>query len=388
MLKSKIYKSMPVTLGILGGGQLAKMLASAAYRLGLNVAVIENHSDSPAGDMTKADYYRGWDNSEDLARFIEKSDIITLENEFISPDILEYIEKYRTVYPSSKTMRLVQDKLIQKETFQNAGLPLPKYQNIETLEQAHNFGDTYGFPFVIKARKYGYDGYGNATVFNKESVTEAWNRFNSSGTIRPLMAESFVDFTKELAVIVARNKSGQKEVYPCVETIQYRHICHEVIAPAEVDENIKKEARQIALKSVEAIDGIGVFGVEMFLCANGEVLLNEIAPRPHNSGHYTIEACQTSQFENSIRAVCDLPLGSSNMIVPAACMVNLLGQKDCDGTPADVRELLGHANIWLHLYNKKKSRVGRKMGHINAVGNTQNEAITRARSAANAIIWE
>lgn len=388
MLKSKINKGMPVTLGILGGGQLAKMLASAAYRLGLNVAIIENHADSPAGDMTKYDFDKGWENSSELDRFIEKSDIITLENEFISPDILEYIEQFRAVYPSSKTMRLVQDKLIQKETFRNAGLPVPTFQIIESLEQAYGFGEANGYPYVIKARKYGYDGYGNATVFNKEAVAEAWNRFNNAQSIRPLMAETFVDFNKELAVIVARNKSGHKEVYPCVETVQYRHICHEVIAPAEIDENIRKTARQIALKSVEAIDGIGVFGVEMFLTAGGEVLLNEIAPRPHNSGHYTIEACQTSQFENCIRAVCDLPLGSSNMLVAAACMVNLLGQKDCDGTPADVRELLGHGNIWLHLYNKKKSRIGRKMGHINAVGNSQTEAIGRARSAANAIIWE
>lgn len=387
MLKSNTRKSQPLTLGILGGGQLAKMLASAAYRMGLNVAVIENHSLSPAGDMTKLDFSHGWDKTAELDSFIESSDIITLENEFIDPEILEYIEQKRTVFPSSKTMRLVQDKLIQKETFQNAGLPVPNFVKLDSLEQAQSFGENNGYPFVIKARKYGYDGYGNATVFDKETVGEAWAQFNNDTTTRPLMAESFVDFTKELAVIVARNSDGHKEVYPCVETVQYRHICHEVIAPAEIHESILKKAQQIASQSVESIDGIGVFGVEMFLTSSGEVLLNEIAPRPHNSGHYTIEACQTSQFENCIRAVCNLPLGSAKLIVPAACMVNLLGQKDGDGTPEDVRELLGHSNIWLHLYNKKKSRIGRKMGHITAVGKSQTEAIGRARSASNAIIW-
>ncbi|PKL84546.1 MAG: 5-(carboxyamino)imidazole ribonucleotide synthase [Ignavibacteriae bacterium HGW-Ignavibacteriae-1] len=387
MLKSNIRKGSPLTLGILGGGQLAKMLASAVYRMGLNVAVIENHAQSPAGDMTKLDFSSGWEATSELDAFIEASDIITLENEFIDPNILEYIEKRRTVYPSSATMRLVQDKLIQKQTFQSAGLPVPNFVQLDSLEQAISFGESNGFPFVVKARKYGYDGYGNATVFDKESLIEAWTRFHNDKVSRPLMAESFVDFTKELAVIVARNYNGHKEVYPCVETVQYRHICHEVIAPAEISESIMKKAQQIALQSVESIDGIGVFGVEMFLTTSGELLLNEIAPRPHNSGHYTIEACQTSQFENCIRAVCNLPLGSAKLIVPAACMVNLLGQIDGEGTPDDVRELLGHTNIWLHLYNKKKSRIGRKMGHITAVGNTQTEAIGRARSASNAITW-
>ncbi len=147
------------------------------------------------------------------------------------------------------------------------------------------------------------------------------------------MAEEFIEFTKELAVIVARNEAGEVEVYPCVETVQYRHICHEVIAPAEISEENRNQARQIALKSVNSINGVGVFGVEMFLTKTGKILINEIAPRPHNSGHYTIEACHTSQYENCIRAVCGLPLGSSKMIVPATVMINLLGEREGSGVP-------------------------------------------------------
>jgi 5-(carboxyamino)imidazole ribonucleotide synthase len=387
MLKSIYHTDKPFTLGILGGGQLAKMLASAAYRLGVNISTIENHYNSPAGDMTKNEYGKGWEDIGELDKFIESCDIITLENEFIDPKFLHYIAEKRTVYPSAETLELVQDKFIQKTTFKNAGLPVPDFEEINSPEDLINFGKNHGYPFVIKARKYGYDGYGNATVFNEDNTFEAWNKFNNDKIQRTLFAESFVDFSKELAVIVARNNAGETEVYPCAETIQYRHICHEVIAPAEIDEALHKEARKIALNSVIAINGVGVFGVEMFLTKKHTIVINEIAPRPHNSGHYTIEACYTSQYENAIRAVCGLPLGSSSLIAPAACMVNLLGQRDGSGVPENIAELLRHNKVWLHLYNKKQSRIGRKMGHITAVGSNREEACSRARSAASAIVW-
>lgn len=387
MLKSLTNPDKPFTLGILGGGQLAKMLASAAYRLGINVAIIENHSNSPAGDMTKFDFSKGWFNNEDLDKFIEVSDLITLENEFIDPDILEYISKKKNVFPSPQTMRLVQDKFIQKETFKNSGLPLPFFEKIDSIEELLNFSKSVSYPFVLKTRKYGYDGYGNATIFNEENAIEAYNKFKESNPNRELLAEKFVDFTKELAVIVARNSSGQIEVYPCVETVQYRHICHEVIAPAEIDEKIREEAQKIAVKCVESISGVGVFGVELFLTKNNDILVNEIAPRPHNSGHYTIESNYTSQFENCIRAVCDLPLGSAKMYVPASVMINLLGTRSGSGVPENITKLLKHSNIFLHLYNKKESRNGRKMGHITAVANSQSEARAIAVSAAKSIIW-
>jgi 5-(carboxyamino)imidazole ribonucleotide synthase len=387
MLKSLGNDDKPLTLGILGGGQLAKMLASAAYRMGINVAIIENHDHSPAGDMTKNDFYHGWENADDLEKFIEKSDIITLENEFISPDILEKIEKSKKVYPDSKTMRLVQDKFIQKNTFQNAGLPIPVFTSLDTIEEALKFGKINGYPFVIKSRKMGYDGYGNATIDSPLAITPAWNKFKADPLRSDLMAEKFVYFTKELAVMVARSTNGETAVYPCVETIQKNHICHSVMAPAMIDDELQEMAKKISVKAVEAIDGVGVFGVELFLTNDNQILINEIAPRPHNSGHYTIECCYCSQYENAIRAICGLPLGSTEMIKPGGAMVNLLGIRDGSGVPSDITKTLAHNEVWLHLYNKKSSRNGRKMGHITAMADTPEMALEKATLAANDIIW-
>lgn len=387
MIQSYNHKGKPLTLGILGGGQLAKMLALAAYRMGLQISIIENGANSPAGDMTKLEFPLGWENEDELDRFIDSCDIVTLENEFINPDILEKIEKKKLVFPSSKTMKLSQDKFSQKETFRNAGLPTPDYEKFETKAEAIAFGEKYGFPFVMKSRKFGYDGYGNATIFSKEEIESAWENFQKHPLRKSLMGESFVKFKKELAVLVARNQNGETAVYPCVETVQYRHICHEVIAPVEESETVQDNAREIARKAVEAIEGIGIFGVEMFLDENNEILINEIAPRPHNSGHYTIEACQTSQFENCIRAVLNLPLGSPKMLAPAACMINLLGERAGSGTPENIEPLLRHREAWLHLYCKKESRQGRKMGHITVIGENQEIARKKAKSAASAINW-
>ena len=386
MLKSFKNPEKPLTLGILGGGQLAKMLAIAAYRMGLNIAVIENGTDSPAGDMTKLDFSKGWFDDEELMNFAEASDIVTLENEFINPDILDKVNDKKLVLPSPSTMRLVQDKFIQKQTFSNAGIPVPHFKAIESVDDMLKFGDENGYPFMIKTRTLGYDGYGNFTVNKPEDCQTAWDKFNSGERKRPLMAEKFVNFKKELAVMIVRSQDDMKS-YPCVETIQKNHICHEVIAPAEIDESFRQKARDIASRCVEAINGIGVFGVEMFLTEDNEILVNEIAPRPHNTGHYTIEACYTSQYENCIRAVLGLPLGSTEMITPAACMINLLGERTGSGVPTDVTKTLSVPGAFLHLYNKKQCRIGRKMGHITALGNTQSEAYNTAKKAADEFVW-
>lgn len=387
MFRSYRDPNKPLTLGILGGGQLAKMLASDAYRMGLNVAVIEGHKSSPAGDMTQLEFSKGWNDEEELKRFIEVSDVITLENEFISPEILSKIALHRDVFPSAETMTLVQDKYIQKKTFKDAGIDVPSFNDINDFTDIEKIADDFGYPFVIKSRKFGYDGYGNATIFNKNDAEQAWKKFSKDEKRKNLMAEKFVDFRKELAVMVARSKSGESALYPCVETIQYDHICHSVIAPAAIDEDLQKKAQQIALKCVEAINGVGVFGVEFFLTKENEILVNEIAPRPHNSGHYTIEGCYTSQFENAIRAILDLPLGSPKLIRGSASMVNLLGKREGSGVPTNVKELLLHKKASLHLYNKKSSRPGRKMGHITALGDTQEISYNRAKTAAEAIKW-
>ncbi len=387
MLPSIYNPSEVFTLGILGGGQLAKMIAQEAYRMGRRVAVSENGKDSPAGVMTKHECSEGWDNADDLAAFIKASDMITLENEFIDPEILRKIAEQRFVFPSADAMELVQDKFTQKTTFRNAGVPVPRFRAINTREDLAAAAEEFGYPFVVKTRKYGYDGYGNYTVKRETEFDLVWRKFKEGETQRDLMAEEFVTFSKELAVMVARNKRGEVEVYPCVQTIQQSHICVTVIAPAPIPRDQQQQAQNIAVQCVEAIQGVGIFGVEMFLREDGVIVFNEIAPRPHNSGHYTIEACVTSQFENCIRAVTNLPLGSAAMRVPAACMINLLGERTGSGIPDSVVEMLKVNDVKLHLYGKKDVRVGRKMGHLTATGNTVDEAFQKANSALEKFVW-
>ncbi|MFP4368342.1 MAG: 5-(carboxyamino)imidazole ribonucleotide synthase [Candidatus Kapaibacterium sp.] len=386
MIKSLYTGDKPFTLGILGGGQLAKMLALDAYRMGLNVSVIDKSPGTPAGDMTKSEFPGGWENDEELNKFIDSCDLVTLENEFIDPEILEKVSIKRKVYPTPQTMRIMQDKFIQKTAFKKAFIPVPDFEEINSPEEAAEFGNKHGWPYVIKARKYGYDGYGNETVLNEDEARTAFEKFNGKGKDRPLMGEKFIDFSMELAVMVARNVSGEHVIYPCVRTIQKDHILHELIAPAPVEPAAAVKAQELALKCVESINGVGVFGIEMFLTGIGEVLVNEIAPRPHNSGHYTIEACYTSQYENCIRAILDMPLGSTEMIKPGAAMINLLGERHGSGVPSDVSKML-ESRASLHLYNKKESRPGRKMGHITALGDSPEEAFNTAREAADLFKW-
>jgi 5-(carboxyamino)imidazole ribonucleotide synthase len=210
-----------------------------------------------------------------------------------------------------------------------------------------------------------------------------WQRVQHEG----ILVEEFVPLQKELAVIVARSRRGELAVYPCVETVQQDHVCRVVYAPAPLPEPLRRQAQELAVACVEAIDGVGVFAVELFLSQDGTILFNEIAPRPHNSGHYTIEACYTSQFENAIRAVCGLPLGSPEMFVPAAVMVNLLGVRSGSGIPDAVTEALRVGKAWIHLYGKRESRPRRKMGHVTAVGATLEEAYRLAQQAADGIMW-
>jgi 5-(carboxyamino)imidazole ribonucleotide synthase len=387
MLPSIYNPSQPFTLGILGGGQLAKMTAQEAYRMGMRVAVIEHGESSPAGVMTKLEFPGGWKDSEELERFIAASDIITLENEFIDPEILDVIAERRHVFPTPATMRLVQDKFTQKTTMAAVGIPVPTFAEMSTKDDLVAFGQQHGYPFVVKTRKFGYDGYGNATIRRETEIDMVWRRFMEGEEPRPLMAESFVTFTKELAVMVARNRRGEIAVYPCVQTIQQGHICVTVLAPAPIEEHLQKRAQEIAVQCVEAVNGVGVFGIEMFLTVDDQIVFNEIAPRPHNSGHYTIEACFTSQFENCIRAVTNMPLGSAEMRVPAACMINLLGERTGSGIPDSVLEMLRIDTVALHLYGKKDVRMGRKMGHLTATGATVDEAFAAANAALDRFVW-
>lgn len=363
--------SLPSTLkiGFLGAGQLARMSALQAFRFGIQVAVFSDRKENePVQFMTPFSTSGSFDSVDDMVDFAKQCDVITLENEFINSGILKQVqEKSGTpIYPSPESFALIENKLIEKQTFGNAGIPVTPYKLIESARDLEDFRTEFGWPFLLKSSKGGYDGYGNETVRNFEDAKTAFDKLGGNAG-RDIIAEAFVEFTHELAVQVARNETGTV-VYPCCQTIQENHICVAVLSPAPVDEKYQKKAQELAVKATEAIDGKGIYAFEFFLTSKGELLLNESAPRPHNSGHYSIEGCVTSQFENHVRAVLGLPLGSSEMIKPAAVMINLLGTHNRSAKPENIESALAEENGHLHIYGKVQSKVGRKMGHFTLLG--------------------
>lgn len=372
-------------IGILGGGQLARMSAYQAYKLGFDVAILEKRKDSPAGQLTHKEFV-GWvDDKSILKKFSAECDIVTLENEFIDHHYLEQVEEFGVqVLPSPKTISLIQDKFLQKRILLQKGIPVPKFLEVKPNSTYESLSKVLGSKFIVKSRKLGYDGYGNASVENVAEFHDALKKLSTRHNA--LLAEEFVNFTKELAVMVVRTKKGTA-VYPVVETIQKNHICHLVIAPVQIEEKIKKIAEEIAVSCVSAVSGIGIFGIEMFLNEDGKILVNEIAPRTHNSGHYTIEACYTSQFENHVRAVFGLPLGSIKMVKPYAVMINLLGKTNGLPEPNNLKDVLKVEDAHVHLYGKSESRNGRKLGHITFVGEDLDDLINRAKKAEQKLIY-
>lgn len=374
----------PVCIGILGGGQLARMSAFEAYRMGFEISILEKVRNSPAGQLTKNEFVGLIEDQEMLNRFCDSSDIVTLENEFIDHKYLEYIESLgKKVIPSPKTISLIQDKLIQKQTFNKSGIPVAKFINIKLNMTYKQVRAQLGEKFILKSRKMGYDGYGNSTIQNSNEYSEAVNKLINRHS--ELYAEEFVPFTKELAVMVVRNKK-EIRTYPVVETIQKNHICHTVIAPAQISRKVREDAKAISIEAVKSVKGFGLFGIELFLTKGNEVLINEMAPRPHNSGHYTIEACVTSQFENHIRAVLNLPLGSTDMVKPAAVMINLLGKKKGSGVISNIKESFKNDNVHIHIYGKRDSRIGRKMGHITMLGKNTEDILGLLKKVEEKIV--
>ncbi|MCG8324181.1 MAG: 5-(carboxyamino)imidazole ribonucleotide synthase [Thiotrichales bacterium] len=354
-------------LGIIGGGQLAKMTAAAAQQLGCEIAIIEKFPDCPAAPVARHTLTGDWNTPEALLQLAGQVDVVTLENEFVDAGSLARIEEQgHTLLPSAETIALVQDKLIQKQTLSQAGLPMPPFRGIETRADIETAAVDFGWPLVLKARRNGYDGKGNATLESASDIDAAWNKLD--GDDRALYVEQFCPFRMELAVMATRAMDGTTVTYPVVESIQKDHICHIVRAPANIPDELHTAATEFAVRAVEAIDGIGSIGVEMFLTEDRQVLLNEMAPRVHNSGHYTIEACDCSQFENHVRAVLGWPLGSTAMKTHAAVMVNLLGQGTGSGLAAGMEQALALPGVHVHVYGKTESRPGRKMGHLTVTG--------------------
>ncbi len=376
--------SKPIGIGILGGGQLARMSAVATRRMGIDVAILDAEKDSPAGQVASIEFIGNASNKKLLKDFSSVCDVITLENDFIDYHILEYIESLgKKVYPSSLTISMIQDKLIQKQVLKKNGIPLPAFEAVNHKRDFSLIAEKLGLPFVLKSRKMGYDGYGNALVRNKKEFDLAFQKLTHRHS--KLLAEEFVNFSMELAVMTARTKK-EITVYPVVQTVQKDHICHTVSAPANVSKAILKKAEKIAVDSVKAVKGFGIYGIEFFLTRSGRLLVNEMAPRPHNSGHYTIEGCVTSQFENHIRSVLGLPLGSAEMVKPCAVMINLLGKTSGAGIIKNYTSALSDPNVHLHLYGKKKSRKGRKMGHVTITGDNAGRILAAAKKAEKKIV--
>lgn len=374
------------TVAIIGGGQLALMLARAASQLGLRTRVLDSSPMCPA-QRGVTDFCEGSHQSQAALNWLAMdSDVVTLENEFVEASMLANLEAQgHEVWPSSRTMSLVQDKFVQKQTLQNAGVPVTGFNLVAPGSTLDDVGRMMDFPFVLKRRCLGYDGTGNFTVHQDTDWSVALKKLG--GFEAGLYAERWCPFERELAVMVTRCKNGEHVIYPVVETRQKNHVCEQVIVPAVVPREIQERATQIALQAVQAVDGVGSFGVEFFLLDDGSLLVNEIAPRVHNSGHYTIEACECSQFENHIRAIRGLPLGSTKLRAPAA-MVNLLASVDASGTPRGIADALAISGANLHLYGKLHATPGRKMGHITAMGKTADEALAIARRASCCIHFD
>jgi len=356
-------------LGFLGAGQLARMSALEAFHYGIQTGVFSDRTEKePVQFITPYSKTGSFKSVKDLTAFAKSCDVMTLENEFISSELLKKAQaKSGTpIYPSPESFALIENKLVEKQTFEKAGLPVTPYKLIKSEDDLKAFGNKHGWPYVLKSSKGGYDGYGNETVQQIDDAVTAYENLGGNNN-RDIIAEAFVDFTHELAVQVARNETGHI-VYPCCETVQKDHICIAVKTPAPIHPDLQKEAQDLAVRAAKAIDGTGIFAFEFFLQPEGKLLLNESAPRPHNSGHYSIEGCVTSQFENHVRAVLGLPLGSATLRAPAVVMINLLGTQKRKTKIEYALEALKENDGHLHIYGKLESRPGRKMGHYTLLG--------------------
>lgn len=366
------------TVGILGGGQLGRMLVEAAHRMNIKTIILDQ-PNSPAKQINALDSHvdGSFTELDAITKLAKKCDVLTVEIEHVDVGALESVSKLLNIpiYPLPETIRLIQDKYTQKEHLQQHGVAVVESVAIKenTEENLAAVGQKYGYPYMLKLRTLAYDGRGNFVVKNKELIPEALQFLAN----RPLYAEKWCPFTKELAVMVVRALDGEVYSYPTVETIHQDNICHLVHAPAGINDTLQLKAQILAQNAVKSFPGCGIFGVEMFLLANNELLINEIAPRPHNSGHYTIDACVTSQFEAHIRAVTGLPLPKNFTRLATSSthsiMLNVLGAPEKNGELATCRRALETPNASVYLYGKE-SKPKRKMGHINIVGSSAEEA--------------
>lgn len=372
-------------LGMVGGGQLARMSCQAAIPLGLTLRVLAERADDSAA-LVAGDVEVGAPGDvEALRRFAAGCDVVTFDHELVPPEVLQALANDGvTLRPSSEALLFAQDKLHQRTRFAAAGLPVPAFAPIATGEDAAAFGAAHGWPVVLKATRGGYDGRGVWVARDAEDAQRIAGEVLASGVT--LLAEAFVPIEREVAVLVARSANGQLAHYPVVETVQVDGMCREVLSPAPIPQPLASEAHRLAAEIATLTSAVGILALELFVTPSG-LVVNEVALRPHNSGHFSIEGCATSQFENHIRAVLGWPLGHTTPAAPFVATVNVVGGGSGADPRANLPAALAVPGAHVHLYGKGP-RPGRKLGHVTALGTDAREVIERTRRAAAMLVGE
>jgi len=362
-------------IGVMGGGQLGRMFAMAARRMGYNVEVFTPDEDSPAGKFADLTRIAEYSNEAAVRKFAQDVDVITFEFENIPAKTIEWCAAYCDVRPAGAILHIAQNRLREKNFLTGAGIPVAPFRAVRSTHELADAIQQIGRPAILKTASFGYDGKGQQTINARDDFDEIW----SATSADEMVLEAAVQFQTEISVIVARSPDASMATFPACENIHKNHILDVTVVPARVSDAVRAEAARLASTIAQQLELVGLLAVEMFVKRDGEILVNELAPRPHNSGHWTIEACATSQFEQQVRAVCGLPLGSTEMLKPTA-MANILGYAWQHGTPQWAKAL-GNEGVHLHLYGKQEPRPRRKMGHITAMATTAEDAIARVTKA-------
>lgn len=366
------------TLGLIGGGQLARMFALEARRMGYRTRVLDPDSHSPAAQVADAHVCAPLHDVDAAGELARGCDVVTLEWENADVATLREIAEHVPVHPAPSVLEVAQHRVREKDAVRRLGLPTAEYRAVCTVEDLRAALAEIGTPAVLKTVRGGYDGRGQVVV---RSADEAEAAIRSLAPAAEMVLEAFVPFQMEVSAICARNSRGEMATFPIAENAHQDGILDITVVPARVPESVARSAREIGEALAEGLGVIGLLAIEMFVAADGRLLVNELAPRPHNSGHYTWEGCAISQFEQQLRAVCGLPLGSTELLRPAA-MANLLGDRfQADGSLPGTAKALATPGVALHLYGKRQPRPGRKMGHLTALAATPDQAEEKVQSA-------
>lgn len=355
------------TIGILGGGQLGRMMALSAREMGYRIAVLEPNEDSPCGQVADLEVIALYDDLDGAKQLLANCDVVTYEFENIDSQTAKWLEENGNLPQGSKLLSVTQHRGKEKQALKAAKVNVVPHHLVDKKQDLDVGINELGLPAVLKTCRGGYDGKGQVVIRNIDQVEQAYQELAERGE---LVLEKWLNFEKEVSVIVCRNQAGEAKTFPIAENIHKNNVLHMSIVPARVSDEIITKAEEVALHLAEEFDLVGTLAVEMFLTHSGEIYVNELAPRPHNSGHYTINACVTSQFEQHIRAICNWPLGNTDLLKPAV-MVNILGEH-LNQVLENVSKL---ANCQLHLYGKEEAKQGRKMGHITVLGKSIEESL-------------